>query len=160
MRRKGTATVVLALLGALAACAGQGDQVGLARPLKPQQPVSSDAAPANGAQPAWLVPPAGGEALSPAQVDTSALPEGYPRLVWTEDDGRTVGAYGQEGGCTYVHPELRDQTQQLVRIAFVEVTMSAGPCTMDLRFPRLAVALDAPLGERAVVLERQTIGPQ
>lgn len=88
------------------------------------------------------------------QIDAGALPEGHPRLVWTEDGGRVVGAVGQEGGCTEVHSELREQTPQLVRFAFVEVATSPGPCTMDLRFRPLTVQLDAPLGERTVVLTR------
>ncbi len=70
-----------------------------------------------------------------------------------------VGFYGQEGGCTQVHADVREQTPRMVRIVLVEVTTSSGPCTMDLRFPPLAVQLDAVLGDRTVVLERQTIGP-
>jgi len=58
-----------------------------------------------------------------------------------------------------VHADLREQTPRLIRVAVVEVTTSSGPCTMDLRYPSLAVQLDAPLGDRTVVLERHTIGP-
>ncbi|MGH3794413.1 MAG: hypothetical protein ACRDSP_05945 [Pseudonocardiaceae bacterium] len=155
----GSAVTGLAVLGALAAGAPQQpDQLGQRQlPV----PVVGHVAPlaVRDAQPGWPAPPAGGRSLPPAQVDASALPEGYPHLVWTEGDGRTVGAYGQEGGCTVVHSELREQTATLVRMAFVEVTMRAGPCTMDLRFRPLTVALDAPLGQRTVVLERQSIGP-
>ncbi len=109
--------------------------------------------------PDWPDPPPRGRALPPAQVDSSALPPSYPRLVWTQDDGRPVGLYGQEGGCTHVHADLREQTPRLVRVALVKIAAKSSPCTMDLRFPALAVQLDAPLGDRTVVLERQTLGP-
>lgn len=162
----GSVVAGLALFGA--ACAAQPDHVGFGGQPNLQAPhhlqtsgptevapVSSDAPPrAEGARPAWPAPPPGATAVPAAQVDASALPEGYPRLVWIQGDGRTFGAYGQEGGCTQVHSELREQTPQLVRIAFVEVTMSPGPCTMDLRFRPLTVQLEAPLGERTVVLTR------
>ena len=164
----GSVVAGLALFGLFgAACAAQPDQVGfggqphLQAPHHLQTSGSSEVAPgsdapprAQGAHHAWPAPPPGGTTVPAAQVDASALPEGYPRLVWIQDDGRTVGAYGQEGGCTQVHSELREQTPQLVRIAFVEVTMSPGPCTMDLRFRPLSVQLEAPLGERSVVLTR------
>ncbi len=147
----GSVVAGLALFGA--ACAAQPDHVGfggqphLQAPHHRQATTSGEVAP-------WPAPPPGGTAVPAAQVDASALPEGYPRLVWIQGDGRTVGAYGQEGGCTQVHSELREQTPQLVRITFVEVTMSPGPCTMDLRFRPLTRQLEAPLGERSVVLTR------
>lgn len=156
----GSVVAGLALFGA--ACAAQPDHVGFGGQPHLQAPTSSEMAPVSGdapprtegARPDWPAPPPGGTAVPAAQADASALPEGYPRLVWVQGDGRTVGAYGQEGGCTQVHSELREQTAQLVRIAFVEVTMSPGPCTMDLRFRPLTVQLEAPLGERTVALTR------
>ncbi|MGH3907294.1 MAG: hypothetical protein ACRDTE_24430 [Pseudonocardiaceae bacterium] len=149
----GSAVAGLALFGALAACAAQPDHVGFGG--QPHTQTSSEAPPtAEGGHPAWPAPPSGGTAVPAALVDASALPEGYPRLVWIQGDGRTIGAYGQEGGCTQVHSELREQTQQLVHISFVEVTTSPGPCTMDLRFRPLTVQLEAPMGERTVVLTR------
>jgi hypothetical protein len=148
------------LFGAFTACAVQPDHVGFGGyPSVPaEDSVSSAMIPpsAQGLRPAWPGPPPGGSTVPAAQVDSAALPEGYPRLVWTGDDGRTVGAIGQEGGCTQVHSELREQSSERIRITFVEVTTSPGPCTMDLRFRPLSVRLDAALAERTVVLERQT----
>lgn len=148
----------LALLGVLTACA---QQQSVAGPGGAPAPAAGGVAStvAGEPRPDWPAPPAGGRALPAQQVDASALPEGYPRLVWTEGDGHTVGAYGQEGGCTAVHAELREQTAKLVRLAFVEVATSAGPCTMDLRFRTLTVVLDAPLAGRTVILEHQTRNP-
>ena len=155
----GSAIAGLVLSGALTGCAGQPGNVGFGGyPPPPEGSASSTmiSPPAAGMRHAWPGPPPGGSAVPAAQIDFTALPEGYPRLVWTEGDGRTVGATGQEGGCTQVHSELREQTSQHVRIAFVEVTTSPGPCTMDLRYRPLTVQLDAPLAQRTVVLERQT----
>lgn len=165
MRRMGSAVAGLALLGALAGCAEKPDQVGFggqpqqAQPQLAEPPVGGNGA-ASPARAAWPAPPAGAQELPAAQIDGSGLPQGYPRMVWTQGDGHTVGAYGQEGGCTEVHPEVREQSADAVRLALVEVTSSPGPCTMDLRFPPLAARLDAPLGDRTVILERQTVGPR
>ncbi|HEY2763659.1 MAG TPA: hypothetical protein VGJ13_06550 [Pseudonocardiaceae bacterium] len=158
----------LAMLAVVAACAqwqpvaGPEEPPSLAASGVTSHGVTSHGVASHGAgepRPDWPAPPAGGRALPAQQIDASALPEGYPRLVWTEGDEHTVGAYGQEGGCTAVHAELHDQTAKLVRMTFAEVTTSAGPCTMDLRFRTLTVALDAPLAGRTVVLEHQTPQP-
>jgi hypothetical protein len=155
----GSAIAGLAVLGAVAGCAEKPEQVGFGgQPQLAQPPVARKAAPPADVV-AWPAPPAGARELPPPQIDGSALPDGYPRQVWTEGDGHTVGAYGQEGGCTDVHPEVQEQSPHAVRIALVEVTYSPGPCTMDLRFPALTTQLDAPLGNRTVILERQTVGP-
>ncbi|MGH3881836.1 MAG: hypothetical protein ACRDRC_00325 [Pseudonocardiaceae bacterium] len=161
MRHLRSTVAGLALLGALMACAHRPQQVGFGGDPQPLAPVSgASVAMARGETvPDWPDPPPGARALPSAQIDSSALPPGYPRLVWTQGDGRPVGLHGQEGGCTHVHADLREQTARLVRVALVEITSKSGPCTMDLRFPPLAVRLDAPLGDRTVVLERQTSGP-
>ncbi|MGH3972530.1 MAG: hypothetical protein ACRDS9_04290 [Pseudonocardiaceae bacterium] len=149
-----------ALLGALMACGYRPDQVGLEGQRLAQVSGTSASTVDREVLPNWPAPPHGVRPLPSAQIDSSALPPDYPRLAWTQDEGRmVVGIYGQEGGCTHAHADLREQTPGLVRIAVVEVTTSSGPCTMDLRYPSLAVQLDAPLGDRTVVLERQTISP-
>ncbi|MFB9430801.1 hypothetical protein [Streptoalloteichus tenebrarius] len=103
-------------------------------------------------------PPGGGRALPQDRVDASALPDGYPRLVWLEgEDGKTLGAYGQEGGCGRVDAKVTEQTPQRVRILFTETVPTSGPCTMDLRYPPRTVTLDAPLGDRQVVLLQQRV---
>ncbi|MGH4011923.1 MAG: hypothetical protein ACRDTH_27810 [Pseudonocardiaceae bacterium] len=161
MRNLRSTVTGLTLLGALMACADRTDQVGSGGHPQPLAPVPGASATMAREEtvPDWPDPPVGARALPSAQIDSAALPPGYPRLVWTQGDGRPVGLYGQEGGCTHIHADLREQTPRLVRVVLVEITEKSGPCTMDLRFPPLTVQLDAPLGDRVVVLERQTFGP-
>lgn len=105
-------------------------------------------------------PPPGAVAVPPERVDASALPAGYPALVWTVGDGSTVGAYGQAGGCTEASADVVEQTAQHVVVRITETTLSAGVCTLEIRVPPLTVTLDAPLGDRTVVLQRRQIGPR
>ncbi len=91
-----------------------------------------------------------------AQIDDSALPEGYPQLVWTEEDGMSIGVVAQEGGCGKASVEIPEQTDEQVVVLMVE-TVPAKPqaCTMDLRYPKITSELDAPLGDRTVVLKTE-----
>jgi hypothetical protein len=84
------------------------------------------------------------------------LPKGYPQLVWTEDDGMSIGVVAQEGGCGRASVEIPEQTDKQVVVLMVE-TQPAEPktCTMDLRYPKITTELDAPLGERTVVLKTE-----
>lgn len=104
-------------------------------------------------------PPAGVDAIDSAKVDASALPEGYPNIVWTEDPS-TIGAYVQAGGCIEASAEAGEQSADKVVLKLVETHSGAQMCTMDLQFPPVAVTLDAPLGDRTVVLERVQVGPK
>jgi hypothetical protein len=92
-----------------------------------------------------------------SKIDASALPEGYPKVAWTEGDGATVGAYGvASGGCVEVLGELAEQNPQRVVLRIVEHTTSTGVCTMEIRYPPVSVRLAEPLGDRTVVLQRTT----
>ncbi len=142
------------MLSAVGACGNDSDGVGFGGAPPPSTQV--DPVPQ---VPDGPVPPPGGRTVPPAQVDASALPEGYPRLVWTQEGGSVLGAYGQEGGCSVVRADVVEETPDTVRLQFVEVIPTTGPCTMDLRFPPLTVPLAEPLGDRTVVLTSQTIGP-
>jgi hypothetical protein len=101
-------------------------------------------------------PPSGGTEVAAGQIDNTALPQGYPQLVWTEDDGRTVGVVAQEGGCGRASVELPEQTDTQVVVLMVE-TVPATPqnCTMDLRYPKVTTELDEPLGDRQIVLKSE-----
>jgi hypothetical protein len=80
--------------------------------------------------------------------------------AWTTGDGRTVGTYAQEGGCGRSEAKPTAQTDQQVTILLMEVIPkpdSRTMCTMDIRYPKVSVTLDAPLGERRIVLERTQV---
>ncbi|MDA3649595.1 hypothetical protein LZ318_08090 [Saccharopolyspora indica] len=97
-------------------------------------------------------------AVAESSLDTTALPKGYPAKVWTQEDGTALVATGQEGGCSKVHAELAEQTAEHVKLVLVEETPEPpGICTMDLRYPPVAVRLDAPLDARKVVLEQRDV---
>lgn len=93
-----------------------------------------------------------GKPVGKSQIDGSGLPKGHPKEVSTYDDVLVVT--GQEGGCTKVSAALTSQTEKEV---VVMLTHSEPPkdtmCTMDIRFPKLVLKLDAPLGDREVVLK-------
>ena len=101
-------------------------------------------------------PPSGGEAVARSRIDDSQLPKGYPQLVWTEDDGTSIGVVAQEGGCGRASVEIPEQTETRVVVLMVE-TQPAEPqaCTMDLRYPKITTELDAPLADRTVVLKTE-----
>ncbi|MCT2584010.1 hypothetical protein [Actinophytocola gossypii] len=99
-------------------------------------------------------PPSGGERVESGRIDASGLPKGYPVLVWTEDDGRSVGVVAQEGGCGKASLEVPVQNETQVVITMIETVPSEPKmCTMDLRYPKLTTQLEQPLGDRTVVLK-------
>jgi hypothetical protein len=152
MKRLGTVVGAGVLLLLASACANPQENQG-ASTDRPTATSTSSTQPDR--QPA-RTPPAGGTPVAPQQIDTSTLPEGYPVLVWTEGDGATLGVVAQEGGCGRASVEVQQQTDTQVVVMTVE-TVPATPksCTMDLRYPKLTSELDAPLGNRTVVLKHE-----
>jgi hypothetical protein len=121
-------------------------------PVPPAQSAPADD-PAN--QPG-RVPPAGSDPLPATQIEAAALPEGYPVEAWTADGGKTVGLSAQEGGCGKASAEVTSQAADKVVLTIVETTPEkAEMCTMDIRFVKVAVELDQPLGDREVVLKSE-----
>jgi len=163
MRRLRLALGVGAVLLACAAC-GQNEEIGFGgAPPATSDRLPSTVLPTTGppdADPMDPKPPAGGTPVDEARVDASALPDGYPKVVWTEGDGSVIGAYGQAGGCTEASAQVTEQNGQRVIMRITETVTSTGPCTMELRYPPLTVKLDAPLGGRTVVLQRAQVGPK
>jgi hypothetical protein len=134
------------MLLAVTACAGQKPEVGFGG-QPPALPTPVQAKPVQERTP---VP-------EPA-IDFMSLPKSYPHKVWTQDGGSVVVATGKEGGCSKVHAEVAEQTDQQVKLALVDETPDpAGACTMDLRYPAVAVKLDKPLDQRKVVLEARSV---
>ncbi|WP_424185184.1 hypothetical protein ACOBQX_25290 [Actinokineospora sp. G85] len=98
-------------------------------------------------------PPEGGAEVPDAQIDQTGLAEQYPVMVWTVDNGATLGVVAQEGGCGKASAEVTEQSDSRVAVTLVETTpASEQMCTMDLRYPKLTLELDQPLGARTVVL--------
>jgi hypothetical protein len=158
MRSLGTTVVAGALLLLVSACASPQAQVGAGSPGtgEPQISVSSSPAPTSSSAPDIAPgepPPNGGIPVPPAKLDAAALPEDYPRSVWTEGDGTVIGVIGQEGGCGDVGVQVVEQSATSVHLELVETLPTEQQmCTMDIRFPPLTAKLDAPLAERTVVL--------
>ncbi|EHK82707.1 hypothetical protein ACQPZU_14115 [Saccharomonospora azurea] len=91
------------------------------------------------------------------QIDSKALPEGYPVDVSVSDKGHTLTVVAQEGGCTKASAELAEETGERVTVTLIESKPADKNvmCTMDMRYPPLTVELDAPLGDREVVLDHE-----
>jgi hypothetical protein len=152
MKRLGTVVGAGVLLLLASACANQQESQDNAgndsRPTETSAPAQNqpDRQPAR-------TPPSGGEKVSDGQLDTKSLQKGYPVMVWTEDDGTTVGVVAQEGGCGKASVE-NAETDSQVMITMIQTTPKAPQaCTMDLRYPKLTTELKAPLGDRKVVLK-------
>ena len=87
------------------------------------------------------------------KLDANALASDYPRTVWTQGDGRTVGVVAQEAGCGKASASVLEQSATVVKIELLEtLPLDKQMCTMDIRFPPLTVQLNESLGERTVAL--------
>jgi hypothetical protein len=155
MNRLGTVVGAGVLLLVVVACGNaQESQDTTVRDTRPSE-VSTPTSTEPDRQPA-RTPPSGAEKVPASQIDTTALPDRYPVLVWTEDDGRTVGVVAQEGGCGRAGLEVPTQDAQQVVITMVETVPGDNrPCTMDLRYPKLTTELEQPLDQRTVVLRNE-----
>jgi len=164
MRSLGTAVGAGVLFLLVAACGSPQHEIGAGSPgdpkAAPQLSVSPSPEPTSSAPDIapGEPPPNGGVPVPLTKLDAAALPEGYPRSVWTEGDGTVIGVIGQEGGCSKVGVQVVEQSATSVHLELVETLPAEQQvCTMDIRFPPLTAKLDAPLAERTVVLtSRQT----
>lgn len=147
MRRLHTTVGAGLLFLALTACGGQQPDIGFGGQPAP--------APAPPAQPK----PVQERTPVPANLIKVADPaQSGNAKVWTQDGGSVVVATGQEGGCSKVRAEVAEQTDQQVKIRLINETPEPpGICTMDMRYPPLAVRLDKPLQQRTVVLEERDV---
>lgn len=91
------------------------------------------------------------------QMDTSALPEGYPRKAKRNEAGDGLLITAQEGGCGKASAELVKQTSSEVVVLLVHTVPKDDTtlCTMDIRYPEVPVKLAEPLGERMLVLKAE-----
>ncbi|GGS50930.1 MULTISPECIES: hypothetical protein [Actinokineospora] len=148
MTRRIGILVGTALLALATACA-EPQSAPEQAPVPPAQSAPAD----DPADQSGRIPPAGSTPVPDAQLETAALPEGYPVEVWTADGGATLGLGAQEGGCGKASAEVTEQTAEKVAVTIVETTPAkAEVCTMDIRYVTVTAELKEPLGEREVVI--------
>ncbi|MFB9902608.1 hypothetical protein [Allokutzneria oryzae] len=155
MRRIATVVGTGALLLTMAAC---GSEVGFGGQPSNNPPASSaPGQPTSEPNIAIPKPPEGGTAIQDKQLDPASQDmDGYKRLVWTKDNGSTVGTYGREGGCSKVSGEVVEQTDKTVKLLLTERHPDkTQACTMDMRYPPVELKLAKPLGERVVSVEQR-----
>ncbi|RKT53410.1 hypothetical protein C8E97_1970 [Saccharothrix australiensis] len=89
------------------------------------------------------------------RVDAGALSDAYRRDVSVSADGRTVQVFSVSGGCKRASAEVEAQSADQVLITLVTTYYPASGevCTEELFAVPVDVVLDAPLGERRIVLE-------
>ena len=152
MRSLGTAVGAGVLLVVLAACATS-TPVGPGN-AGPTLTTSAEPTSPSAAEPEFESPvPPGGKEVPKDRIDANAVPEGNPTTTWTEGDGTVLGVIAQEAGCGKASVEVAEQNAQAVKLVLVETSPADQPvCTMDIRYPPLTVKLDAPLGDRKIVL--------
>lgn len=92
--------------------------------------------------------------LQPAQIDAAQLPADYPREVTVSNGGTVLNIRAQEGDCGHVSAAPIEQTDKRVVINLVQTQAQTDQmCTMDIRTPVITATLNAPLGQRTVVLQ-------
>lgn len=89
------------------------------------------------------------------KIDTTSLSDTYRDEAYVFGDGRDVQVFGVGGGCKEARAEVSGQSADLVQITLVTITKQppGTMCTQEIRQVPLTVRLDAPLGNRRLVLE-------
>ena len=89
------------------------------------------------------------------KVDATSLSDTYLDEAYVFGDGRDVEVFGVGGGCKEARAEVAGQSAAVVQITLVTITKqpSGTVCTQEIRQVPLTVRLDAPLGDRRLVLE-------
>ncbi|SEQ71174.1 hypothetical protein SAMN05216188_104404 [Lentzea xinjiangensis] len=89
------------------------------------------------------------------RVDTTSLSDTYRDEAYVFGDGRDVEVFGMGGGCKEARAEVTGQSAEVVHITLVTITKQpAGTvCAQEIRQVPLTVRLDAPLGDRRLILE-------
>ncbi len=153
MRNMGTVVGTGVLLLVISAC-GSAQNASTGAGGGPTLPTATSPSEPSPGTPPGIAPgevPPGGTPVT--RIDANALTSDYPRTVWTQGDGKTVGVIGQEGGCGKASASVLEQSASAVKIELLETTpLTKQMCTMDIRFPPLTVQLSEPLAERTVVL--------
>jgi hypothetical protein len=89
------------------------------------------------------------------KIDTTSLSDTYRDEAYVFGDGRDIEVFGVGGGCKEARAEVSGQSAGLVQITLVTITKqpSGTVCTQEVRHVPLTVRLDAPLGDRRLVIE-------
>ncbi|MFC0432409.1 hypothetical protein [Kutzneria buriramensis] len=94
----------------------------------------------------------GGTRVPAGQVDATGVTTDIQPVVWEQDGGRTLAVVAEEGGCVRVSGRLSKQTATEVDFQVVSVVVKHVVCPQFVRNVWVTVHLDAPLGDRTVVL--------
>lgn len=94
-------------------------------------------------------------AVPKEKVDTTSLSDTYRTEAYVFNDGRDVEVFGVGGGCKEARAEVTAQSAEVVQITLVTITKQppGTMCTQEIRQVPLTVRLNAPLGDRRLVLE-------
>lgn len=164
MRKFAVALAALALVGCSSgtptgAPGSSTAQPGTTVPSSPPTTLSSPSGTDRPAPPPQVSaePLPGGPTAVPAErIDAGTLSELYKKDVQASADGRTLRVIGLAGGCKRASAEVAAQAADQVRITLVTTyypPAGGGVCTQEFYDVPLNVTLDAPLGDRRVVLE-------
>ncbi|MEJ2856943.1 MULTISPECIES: hypothetical protein [unclassified Saccharothrix] len=161
MRRFAVALAALALAGCTTGTPSfaPGSSTAGSTTTAPSSPSTTLSSPSEPVQPppqSSAEPLPGGPTVVPAErVDGSTLSELYKKEVQASADGRTLRVIGLAGGCKRASAEVAAQAADQVRITLVTTYYppNDGVCTQELYDVPLNVTLDAPLGDRRIVLE-------
>jgi hypothetical protein len=111
------------------------------------------------ANPPGVHAPAGSVVVPANRVDARALPFSFPKLVWIDHAGTSLGFEGEVGGCLTSRAEVDGQTATQVTVRLIQQQAGTGErsCPMFVRYRPMTVHLTAPLGDRTVRLLMSTI---
>lgn len=111
------------------------------------------------ANPPGVRPPPDAVVVPSSRVDTKALPFGFPKLVWTDRGGTTLGFDGEAGGCFTSRAEVDKQDATGVTVRMIQQQPGTGErsCPMFVRYKPMSVHLAQPLGNRTVTLQLSII---
>ncbi len=89
------------------------------------------------------------------KVDSTSLSDTFRTEAYVFNDGRDIEVFGVGGGCKEARAEVTAQSAEVVQVTLVTITKQppGAICTQEVRQVPLTVRLDAPLGDRRLVLE-------
>ncbi|ANZ34944.1 hypothetical protein BBK82_01495 [Lentzea guizhouensis] len=89
------------------------------------------------------------------KVDSTSLSDTFRTEAYVFNDGRDIEVFGLGGGCKEARAEVTAQSAEVVQVTLVTITKQPPGtiCTQEVRQVPLTVRLDAPLGDRRLVLE-------